>query len=80
MKTEELEKTRRFLISELDNGNLYSVTEQRETLARIEEITEQLVKGNEMTENIWGAEKLIQTDHLTEEQWDLLEEIFKDFK
>lgn len=45
MNTEELEKTRRFLISELDNGNLYSVTEQRETLARIEEITEQLGKG-----------------------------------
>ena len=33
-----------------------------------------------MTENIWNAEKMIQTDHLTDEQWEILEDIFKDFK
>ena len=33
-----------------------------------------------MTEKIWDTEKMIQTDHLTEEQWDILAEIFKDFK
>ena len=33
-----------------------------------------------MSDKIWDAEKMIQTDHLTDEQWDILEDIFKDFK
>jgi len=33
-----------------------------------------------MSEKIWDTDKLIETDHLTEEQWDILADIFKDFK
>jgi len=33
-----------------------------------------------MTDKIWDTDKLIKTDHLTDEQWDTLADIFKDFK
>jgi hypothetical protein len=31
-------------------------------------------------EDVFGFVKAIETDHLTDEQWDTLGEIFKDFK
>jgi len=36
-----------------------------------------------MTNNkdkIWDTSKIINTDHLSDDQWDILADIFKDFK
>jgi len=33
-----------------------------------------------MSEKIWDTDKLIQTDHLSEEEWEIIADIFKDFK
>lgn len=32
------------------------------------------------SDKVWDTDKLIQTDHLSDEQWDILADIFKDFK
>ena len=31
-------------------------------------------------DKIWDTNKIINTDHLTDDQWDILADIFKDFK
>ena len=36
--------------------------------------------GDYMSEKIWDADKLVNTDHLTDEQWDIIADIFKDYK
>lgn len=37
-------------------------------------------RGGIVSEKIWDANKLINTDHLTDEQWDIIADIFKDYK
>jgi hypothetical protein len=40
-------------------------------------------KGGERVseqDKIWDTNKIINTDHLTDDQWDILADIFKDFK
>lgn len=37
-------------------------------------------EGSVMSEKIWDTDKLIQTDHLSEEEWEIIADIFKDFK
>ena len=32
------------------------------------------------SDKVWDTDKLINTDHLSDNQWDIIADIFKDFK